>query len=462
MSVVVEKELPKGWARIILEQLSDKITDGEHLKPKFLSNGIPFISAKDITEHGVNFEEVKFVSKSDADVFRKKCNPDLDDILMVSRGNVGKVCINNSEQEFCLLGSVILIKTSFNFLSKFLLYFLKSITTQNKLIKLSSSTVQGAIYLRDIKNLDIPLPPLNEQKRIVAKIEELFSLVDSAKDTLEKTKVLLKQYRQSILKHAFEGKLVPQDPNDEPASVLLEKIKKENPEKKFSEIVSEKELPKGWINTTVGMIGNVITGNTPSKKNQKYFGEDIPFLKPTDLNAGYYVFDSKEKLSFEGGKRSRLIPEKSILVTCIGATIGKTGMNRIECSTNQQINSIIPNQVICFPEYIYFYFISTSAQKSIISNSSSTTLPIINKSKFSKLILPLPPIKEQKRIVTKIEESFSLIEKNEILIDQLLLQYKQIKNSILKQAFEGKLVPQDPNDEPAEVLLQRIKEEKKK
>jgi len=227
-------------------------------------------------------------------------------------------------------------------------------------------------------------------------------------------------------------------------------------------VVLEKELPRGWVRYKIEQIGEIVTGNTPTKKNKTYFGDEVPFFKPSDLDIGYHVFTSHEKLSYEGAKKARLIPEKSVLVTCIGATIGKTGMNRIVGATNQQINSVISNVDICIPEYLYYFFTSSGAQKSIIANSSSTTLPIINKSKFSKLIIPLPPLNEQKRIVAKIEQSFSIIEKNEKLVDSLLLQYSQIKNSILKQAFKGKLVPQDPNDEPAQILLERIQQERKK
>jgi len=175
-------------------------------------------------------------------------------------------------------------------------------------------------------------------------------------------------------------------------------------------VVLEKELPRGWVRYKIEQIGEIVTGNTPTKKNKTYFGDEVPFFKPSDLDIGYHVFTSHEKLSYEGAKKARLIPEKSVLVTCIGATIGKTGMNRIVGATNQQINSVISNVDICIPEYLYYFFTSSGAQKSIIANSSSTTLPIINKSKFSKLIIPLPPPNEQKRIVAKIDELFSLID----------------------------------------------------
>ena len=240
-----ENDLPNTWEFSLLFDISLKITDGEHLKPKFIEKGIPFVSAKDIMENGVSFNDVKFVSKDDAKKFRTKCNPERNDILIVSRGNVGRTCIVKVDNRFCLLGSVILLKIKKLIDSNYVNYFLKNSKVQNKLIRLSGSTVQGAIYIRDIKKLIIPIAPLNEQKRIVSKIEELFSHIDNSEETLKQTLGLFgarigkgkskefndsvnqfKALKTSILKKAFEGKLVPQDPNDEPASELLDKIKK--------------------------------------------------------------------------------------------------------------------------------------------------------------------------------------------------------------------------------------------
>ncbi|MFA4853711.1 MAG: restriction endonuclease subunit S, partial [Bacteroidales bacterium] len=151
---------------------------------------------------------------------------------------------------------------------------------------------------------------------------------------------------------------------------------------------------------------------------------------------------------------------KSILVTCIGATIGKAGLSRVSGTSNQQINAIVVHSPI-LPEYVFFLCISPSFQKSIIDNSSSTTLPILNKSKFELLAVPLPPLAEQQQIVTEVERRLSVADEMEKTVETALKQAERLRQSILKRAFEGNLVPQDPQDEPAEKLLERIKEEKK-
>ena len=210
----------------------------------------------------------------------------------------------------------------------------------------------------------------------------------------------------------------------------------------------------------MGEIGEIITGNTPSKSNEEYYGNKYPFFKPTDLDSGYFVTEAQDNLSIKGFEISRKLPIKSILVTCIGATIGKTGFIRREGTCNQQINAIIASKLI-FSEYIYLLCISPYFQNEIIKNASATTLPIINKSKFEKLFLPLPPLAEQKRIVEKIEELLALVDDLETNKTDLQSYIKQAKTKVLEMAVRGELVSQNPDDEPASVLLERIKNEQK-
>ena len=281
-----------------------------------------------------------------------------------------------------------------------------------------------------------------------------------------------KKLRQKILDLAIHGKLVPQDPNDEPASVLLERIKAEKERlikegkikrSKKSAKTSDTphyenvpfEVPDNWVWTIVGEVGEVITGSTPSKDIAEYYGGDIPFYKPTDLDLGINTNSASDTLTIEGYNLSRKLPVGSILVTCIGATIGKTGLISTEGACNQQINAIIPSSLIT-STFLYYSCISEYFQKEIRNHASATTLPILNKNNFTKLLIPLPPLSEQQRIVKEIERWFALI--GQIEQDKVDLQtiIKQTKSKILDLAIHGKLVPQDPNDEPAIELLKRI------
>ncbi|WP_353051796.1 restriction endonuclease subunit S, partial [Helicobacter japonicus] len=183
----------------------------------------------------------------------------------------------------------------------------------------------------------------------------------------------------------------------------------------------------------------IVTGSTPSKDNAEYYGDDFPFYKPTDLNNGYYVEAASDNVSPKGFEISRQLPSGSVLVTCIGATIGKTGLIRKKGICNQQINAILPSQKF-ISEFIYFYCISPKVQNFIKTNASSTTLPILNKANFSKLPIPLPPLATQNQIVQILESKFAHLEKLEQFVNASLENLQRLKSSLLNQAFKGELV----------------------
>jgi len=225
----ISKELPMGWKKVQIKDVAEKITDGEHFRPRTQESGIPFLSAKDVRDEGVSFDEPLFISEETATKAMLRCNPERGDILIVSRGaTVGRMCIVNAKRKFCLLGSVILIKVKKSISSKFINYVLKSPIANQKMITVSGATAQQAIYLRDIKNISIPLPPLEEQQLIVDELESKLTVCDKIEETISQSLKQAETLRQSILKKAFEGKLVAQNPNDEPAPKLLERIKAES------------------------------------------------------------------------------------------------------------------------------------------------------------------------------------------------------------------------------------------
>ena len=281
-----------------------------------------------------------------------------------------------------------------------------------------------------------------------------------------------KALRQKILDLAIHGKLVPQDPNDEPASVLLERIRAEKERlikegkikrPKKTNTTTDKPhyenvpfvVPSSWVWTTLGDIAEIITGNTPSKDIKEYYSGNIPFFKPTDLEQGIHTKYSKDRLTPLGFEQSRKLPANSVLVTCIGATIGKTGLTTVEGTCNQQINAIIPTSAI-LAKFLFYVCISDYMQHEIKANASATTLPILNKANFSKIAITIPPLQEQSRIVEGIEHWLSLVDCIEKNKDNLQRTIKEAKSKILTLAIHGKLVPQAPTDEPASEQLKRI------
>ena len=299
-----------------------------------------------------------------------------------------------------------------------------------------------------------------------------------------------KALRQKILDLAIRGKLVPQDPNDEPASVLLERIRAEKQQMvkdgklKAKDIKNDTvifkgddnlhyeqfadgtvkciedeipfELPDSWAWARLGNIGEIITGGTPSKSHHEYYGNAFPFFKPADLDQGRKTIISSEYLSEKGKAYCRIIPKFSTAVCCIGS-IGKCGYLNVEGTTNQQINSIIPN---IDSLYVYYYCSSDCFSEQLLSLASATTIAIVNKSKLESVFIPVPPMVEQKRIANTLDTALELIETLEVEKSDILVAINNVKFKILDLAIRGKLVPQDPNDEPASVLLERIRAEK--
>jgi type I restriction enzyme S subunit len=321
----------------------------------------------------------------------------------------------------------------------------------------------------------------------------------------------IKKLRELILELAVRGKLVPQDPSDEPASVLLGRIAEEKARLVRDGIIKSQKgtaklneedkpfiLPLSWKWITVSEIGYTQTGGTPSKNNNELFGRDIPFIKPGDIYPTHVDY-TNEGLSLAGQKMlGRTAPAGSVLMVCIG-TIGKCNSIDRNCSFNQQINSITP-----YINITNFLVISLNAQyfqQEAWKKSSSTTIAILNKRNWEAIPIPLPPLKEQHRIVAKVDELMALCDQleqqqndstaaHQTLVETLLgtltqsadptefaaawqriaehfdtlftteHSIDQLKQTILQLAVMGKLVPQDPNDEPASVLLEKIAEEK--
>ena len=276
-----------------------------------------------------------------------------------------------------------------------------------------------------------------------------------------------KALRQKILDLAIHGKLVPQDPNDEPASVLLERIRAEKERlvkegkikrHKKTKATSDKphypyELPKGWAWTTLGEIGNWQSGATPSRLRKDYYGGNIPWLKTGDLNDGY-ISDIPEYITETALKETsvKLNPKDSVLIAMYGATIGKVGILSFPATTNQACCACTDYLV----KKMYLFYFLLANRENFIAMGGGGAQPNISKEKIVSTLIPLPPMQEQIRIVEGIEHWFSLVDCIEGNKDNLQKTIKEAKSKILTLAIHGKLVPQDPTDEPAAELLKRI------
>jgi type I restriction enzyme S subunit len=196
------------------------------------------------------------------------------------------------------------------------------------------------------------------------------------------------------------------------------------------------ELPDSWSMSTVGAVAKCITGNTPPKNDPEYYGDFMPFVKPTQLLDGA-VSDAPEKLSEKGAKVARVLEPNSVLVSCIG-NLGKTAINGRKVAFNQQINAAVFNEGV-EPKYGFYFFQSSSARRQLENLSSATTIAIVNKSKFQSVKIPIAPLPEQRRIVARIEELFSRLDAGVAALRQAKAQLKRYRQSVLAAAVTGQL-----------------------
>ncbi len=337
-------------------------------------------------------------------------------------------------------------------------------------VRFANINVSGVHHPRvkydTISNFQIPLPPLPEQQRIVAKIEELFTKLDAGVEALQKAKALLKQYRQSVLKAAVEGKLTEEwrkenGEGTEPASVLLERIQAERKQRLGSKYKPPKpvdttnlpELPDGWVWASFGEIAEV----------------DSDLINPTHCPDSIHIAPNHiEKFTgrlIETGTVSKdkvtspkhRFKSGQILYSKIRPHLGKVIITELNgmCSADMYpINSLI------HPHYLFRFMLTSFFINIASQNQGRTVLPKINKDTLYLLPVPVPPIEEQVLIVSHLERVLSIIEESDKLINPEIKRSQSLRQSILKRAFEGKLVPQDPADEPASELLERIRKEK--
>ena len=350
---------------------------------------------------------------------------------------------------------------------------------------------------KDIDPLPFPLPPLPEQHRIVTKIEELFTKLDAGINELHKAQSQLKRYRQSVLKAAFEGKLTEawraeHQEEIEPASVLLNRILKERRKKWEAEQLEQMKakgkmpkddkwkakykkpatpdtnalpkLPKGWIWATVEQLLTKIQYGSSKKTGND--SNDVPVLRMGNIVDGKIVLDNLKYLPKEHDEFPELLLDKGDLLfnrtnsrELVGKTAVYTGIPD-PCSFASYLIRVRFNLHI--DSMIVTYYINSVYGKdwilSVVSQQAGQAN--VNGTKLKLLAVPMPPEKEQQILVEEVERRFSVADEVEKTITAELKRAEQLRQSILKKAFSGKLVPQDPNDEPASVLLERIKAQK--
>ncbi|WP_073997130.1 restriction endonuclease subunit S [Anaerococcus urinomassiliensis] len=371
-------------------------------KSDLVTEGVPFFGAADMTSDKLDFRNVRFISENKFHTLNSGKLEDYD-LVTLLRGTVGKTSLFRKNNEFVTgfinAQMVILrelIKTDCSVL--YLKFFLNSTYFINFSDKYKSGTAVSQMPATTLRNVLFPLPPLAEQERIVEKIEDAFELLDEIEAAQDQITSLGEQIKSKVLDMAIGGQLSEQNSSKE---YIKPKVAVDNSEKYLN-------IPKHRTWIRVEDLGEIQTGNTPKKSQPENYGLELPFIKPSNINNLEMDYNTDEFLSDIGKKKGRIVEDNSILVTCIG-NLGRAAIVDKEVAFNQQINSITPNEFVDSKLILYF-ITSNKFYNQMIKKSSTVTVRLLNKTSFSSIPFPLPPLGEQKRIVEKIEEIFAAVE----------------------------------------------------
>ena len=435
-------EIPDSWEWTRLNSVGSMARGNGIKRNEVVENGYPCIRYGEIyTSYNLFFKDS--ISHVDNNIYNSSKKIKRNDLVYTLTGenkqDIAKTVAYLGEEDIAA-GGDLAVWSNHQMNPLYLSYLLSSPYMISNKVKLATGDIIVHISVDKVGSFIAPIPPLEEQNRIVKQIlilEELIKEYSEKEEELYKLNSNIKeQLKKSILQYAIEGKLVPQDPNDEPASVLLERIYKEKQkliadgkikkdknesiiyrrdnsyyEKRGSKKVCIDyeipfEIPNSWMWTRLKSLGYTQTGNTPSTSHQEYRGGYIPFITPGDIFDG--IIDYKNQGLSEIGKDvARVCPAGSILQVCIGGSIGKAALSVYEVAFNQQINAISP--VVVSNKYVLatvtsFMFLSTMKE-----SAGGTATPILNRTMWDKMLIPLPPLSEQNRIVSMIEQLFPVV-----------------------------------------------------
>ena len=452
-------ELPQGWVWTTVDEVAQIILGQSPPSSTYNEDGIglPFYQGK------AEFGDVYPTPRKWCTAPKKIAEEG--DVLISVRAPVGptnicpeKSCIGRGLAAICGLDGI---------QSRLILYLMRAF--ENVIAGRGTGTTFNAITGSQLRGFEVPLPPLPEQHRIVAKLEELFTQLDAGVTALEKAKAQLRRYRQAVLKAAVEGELTREwreahQGELEPASVLLERIlqerrakwEAEHPGKRYKpstppDTEHSPELPDSWVWTTLAGVAEIVLGQSPPSSTYNEDGIGLPFYQ------GKAEFGSTYPTPRKWCTAPKKIAEKGDVLISVRAPVGPTNICPEESCIGRGLAAIRGLEGI---QPLFILYLMRSFENVLAGKGTGTTFKAITGNQLRGFVIPLPSLAEQHRIVAEVEQRLSVADEMEKAVEQSLKRAERLRQSILKRAFEGKLVPQDPSDEPASVLLERIKAEK--
>lgn len=380
--------MKEGWKYVTLSSVCENLFAGGDVpknnfsKQKTKEYSIPIISNGIGSNSLYGYTDIAKVCKKS--------------VTISARGTIGYATVQSSAF-YPIVRLIVAIPDEKVIEAEFLKYVFNSMTFQSEGAAIPQLTIPM------VKNRIIPVPPLSEQQQIVDFLDAEFAKIDELKNQAEQSLQNTKDLFQAALK----------------------------------EMLTPKE---GWVEKSLRSIGQTQTGTTPSKSVKEYYGGNIPFIRPSEINIdglGHIDYDSEMTLTDAGVKRGRLFKAGSVLMVCIGATIGKVGYTEKDVSCNQQINVLTPS-IEYDSKFIYYSMYSQPFFSKVVKEGSSAqaTLPIINKGKWENLTVCIPSIDKQKDIVTVLDRLSAKTKQLQSNYTRTIQLCADLKQALLRQVFE--------------------------
>lgn len=427
-------ELPNGWETTAIDDIVAPITQ----RTPDEAEQFTYIDIASIDRETKAILEPQSLPGKDAPSRARKEVQTGDVLVSMTRPNLNAVALVSSEFNGAIAS------TGFDVLRPFEIdpRWLYAHTRSKAFIDAMSELVQGALYpavkSADVRSFEIPLPPLNEQKRIADKLDRLLARVDAAKARLDKIPPLLKRLRQAILAAATSGR-------------LTEEWREEN------------RLPFDWQDVVLSDIATIQGGVTKDSKKQQSSDEEVPYLRVANVQRGFLNLDEIKTIRIPANRLDSLLLEPGDVLFNEGGDIDKLGRGWIwegqieRCSFQNHVFRARLSDKKNQPKYISWWGNTQGYEYFLRQGKQTTNLASINKTMLSNLPIMLPPAEEQKEIVRRVEELFAIADRIDAQYRTARARVDRLTQSLLAKAFRGELVPQDPNDEPAAALLERIR-----
>ena len=405
-------EIPSSWVWCKLENITVLIEDCPHTTAKDEGEGYPLVRTPNIGEGQLLLDGVHRVSKEVYDKRNIRAVPQVNDIIYAREAPAGNAAVIRENEQVCLGQRTVLIRPMDTLIdSVWLTYAILAPYSRNHLTSKATGSTVSHVNMASIRPFDLPLPPISEQHRIVAEIRRWFALIDQIEQGKSDLQATIKQTKNKILDLAIHGKLVPQDPNDEPAIELLKRI---NLDFTPCDNGHSRKLPQGWYSVTVNEVCSIIGGVSYNKADIQDTG--IRVLRGGNIQGGKVIdcFDDVFiPLSYQNND-NQVQHGDIIVVASTGSQtlIGKTGFADRDIPKTQigAFLRIVRSKQKTLSPYIRLIF-QTDAYKDYIRNvAKGSNINNVKNAHLQNYQICLPPLEEQQRIVQKIEELFSSLD----------------------------------------------------